>query len=277
LIVFDGDDEGTTMSIEEQFRSVCIPYVAAAVLVLAVAAAFCPLSLPEVLASQSQKRPSPSSALSDDANHTTTVALDSEVESELDHRSSAVRPLYARRHFVLGVLAQFLYVACQTGINSFFINYVVEATSLGDQDASLLLSLGGMVLFFLGRLTGSLCLMNWIRPQLLLSIYAVASCALLALVMAELGYVSVVSLCFVYLFESIMFPTIFALSLHGLHPTQRSRASSVLVMSIVGGAFLPPLMGLIGDHSSMAIAFVAPLLCLIYIAFFGLWGYKVAT
>lgn len=193
--------------------------------------------------------------------------------------------------FVLGVVAQFLYVAAQTGVNSFFINYTTESViglqsavgrlmehlgSFGqvfmpqnpEQAASLILALGGMGSFWIGRLSGS-ALLKFVRPERLLALYAVINTLLMVLVIAKLGWLSVTALFSCYFFMSVMFPTIFALGIRGLGPLTK-RASSFLVMAVAGGAFCPPLMGLIADHAGMAIAFLVPLGCFAFIAVYGL-------
>jgi FHS family L-fucose permease-like MFS transporter len=193
--------------------------------------------------------------------------------------------------FVLAVVAQFLYVAAQTGVNSFFINYTTEAISglqtavagmtghLGyfgevfspknpEQAASLILALGGMGSFWIGRLFGS-WLLKFFRPQNLLALYASVNTLLMVLVVLKLGWFSVIALFSTYFFMSVMFPTIFALGIRGLGPLTK-RASSFLVMAVAGGAFCPPLMGLVADHAGMSIAFLVPLGCFAFIAYYGL-------
>lgn len=169
----------------------------------------------------------------------------------------------AEQGFLFGVFTLFLYVAAQTGINSFFINYVTEGScAISAQAAGLILSFGGMGLFLIGRLAGS-SLMKFVTPGSMLAVCASAAIACMGLVMMELGSASVVALCAVYLFESIMFPTIFAMALLKANGNTE-QASSVLIMSIVGGAIAPMLMGYIGQ-ASMALGFVVPLICFIEI------------
>jgi FHS family L-fucose permease-like MFS transporter len=91
------------------------------------------------------------------------------------------------------------------------------------------------------------------------------------LVFMNLGWVSVFALFLSYFFMSIMFPTIFALGINNLG-TLTKKGSSFLVMAVAGGAFCPPLMGLIADHSSMATGFIIPVLCYVVIAIFAIWG-----
>jgi MFS transporter, FHS family, L-fucose permease len=160
-------------------------------------------------------------------------------------------------------------------VNSFFINYVTEEIpSLTNQQASQILGFGGMGLFWLGRFTGSTILMRLIRPNRLLAFYAVANVITMALVVAGLGWTSVVALFSTYFFMSVMFPTIFALGIKGLGPLTK-KGSSLLVMSIVGGAIFPVIMGYIADVSTMALGFIVPLVCFAFIVFYGVSGYKV--
>ncbi|MFI5194610.1 MAG: L-fucose:H+ symporter permease [Chitinophagales bacterium] len=193
--------------------------------------------------------------------------------------------------FILAVVAQFLYVAAQTGVNSFFINYVTETLTgvrdtiaglmehLGrfgevfmpknpEQAASLILAFGGMGCFWIGRLVGA-WLMKFIRPQRLLAIYAVINTFLTAVVVMRLGWPSVIALFSTYFFMSLMFPTIFALGLRNLGPLTK-KAASFLVMAVAGGAFCPPLMGAIADHFGMSIAFLIPMGCFIFIAYYAI-------
>lgn len=177
--------------------------------------------------------------------------------------------LWHNRRFVFGVVALFFYVAAQTGINSFFINYITESdSSWTSRDASLLLSFGGMGLFMLGRFLGS-ALMRKISPTVVLLSVSVSAIICVICVLMAVGQVSTYALVGVYLFESIMFPTIFALSIQGLG-SQTKKASSYLIMAIVGGAISPPLMGYIGE-SNMAIGFVVPLICFVIILIYSLY------
>lgn len=142
-----------------------------------------------------------------------------------------------------------------------------------NQHAAQILGFGGMGLFWLGRFSGSTVLMRVIKPNRLLAFYASMNVLTMALVVAGLGWISVVALFSTYFFMSVMFPTIFALGLDGLGPLTK-RGSSILVMAIVGGAIVPMLMGWIADVSRMALGFIVPLLCFAFIAYFGLRGYK---
>ncbi len=220
-------------------------------------------------------------------------------ESDQQHmdENPPMRLLLKYPFFVLAVVAQFLYVAAQTGINSFFINYVtIELPNVQEpvnnlmshlgafgrvfmpknpeQAASLVLAFGGMGMFWIGRLSGSF-LMKYFKPQRILAVYGTICTILMAMVVSGLGWLSVISLFSTYFFMSIMFPTIFALGIQNLGPLTK-KASSFLVMAVAGGAFLPLAMGAIKDSTgSMALGFVLPLLCFSFTAFYGIYGYKI--
>jgi len=167
--------------------------------------------------------------------------------------------------FILGVVALFLYVAAQTGVNSFFINYMVDNVGITHTQASRWLGFGGMGLFVFGRLTGG-WVMNFFRASRLLLIYAVLAVLATSIIVLGTGMITMIAFFVVYLCESIMFPTIFSLALRDSGGNTKM-ASSVLIMTIVGGAVAPLMMGYIADNTgSMPIAFVVPLVCYIYIA-----------
>jgi FHS family L-fucose permease-like MFS transporter len=131
-----------------------------------------------------------------------------------------------------------------------------------------------MGLFWLGRFTGSTIFMRIVRPNRLLAAYATVNVITMGLVVAGLGWTSVVALFSTYFFMSVMFPTIFALGIKDLGPLTK-KASSFLVMSIVGGALIPVIMGRIADVSTMALGFIVPLVCFAFIVYYGIQGYKV--
>ncbi len=173
--------------------------------------------------------------------------------------------IWKMKTFRYGVPALFLYVAAQTGINSFFINYVTEANaSIDPQTAALMLSFGGMGLFMAGRLLGTV-LMGRISPRTMMSVCAAGAVLCMCLTIFCDGACGTAALCVTYLFESVMFPTIFSMALADIRGEGTKTASSYLIMSIAGGAVAPVLMGLIGE-SDMAAGFVVPLICFIFIA-----------
>lgn len=218
------------------------PYAVAGIVVLAVAVVFFRVRLPEVEAAG---------------------------ETGVGTSSSDRASLWSYRHFCFGLFALFLYVAAQTGINSFFINYVTEQAHISTLTAGYLLSFGGMGLFLVGRMGGSY-LMSRVRPAVLLAVCACVAAVSMSVLLTGAGTVGIAAFLVCYLCESIMFPTIFAMSIRGVG-RHTKRASSFLVMSIVGGAIAPVLMGLIADHVAMRTAFVVPMICFVVIAAFAFW------
>jgi MFS transporter, FHS family, L-fucose permease len=200
--------------------------------------------------------------------------LKSEAEHDGSSQTSSWRGVLARRHLVLGVIAQFLYVGAQVGVTSFVIRFTqVSIPGINEKTAAnyLLLHLIG---FWAGRVIGS-ALMKTISASRLLSIFALGClcCALLAITFS--GIVPVWALVFLGFFHSIMFPTIFSLSIKELGPLTK-RGSSLLVMAIIGGALFPSIMGRISDLTNIRTAFSVPLLCYVYVLYFALSGYKPA-
>jgi FHS family L-fucose permease-like MFS transporter len=198
-----------------------------------------------------------------------------EEESTTERSGQSTVPLWRRPHFVFAVVAQFLYVGVQSAIWGFFINYIVaEMPSLGyhpsDNEAGRLLQLG-FLLFLAGRFIGSLVL-RFFKPHRVLGVYAVAGTVLSLMVTQSLGWASVISLFGTFFLMSLMFPTIFSLGIHGVGEHTK-RASSFIVMAIVGGAITPPLMGKLADVINMRSSFFLPVLCFAGIAAYGL-GWK---
>lgn len=149
--------------------------------------------------------------------------------------------LWQHPHFVGGVITQFFYVAAQVGVGAFFINYATEHwRDVSNQSASYLLSIA-MICFMVGRFF-STWLMGRVKPATLLAAYALINIALCGVVMLSVDGVSVVALIAVFFFMSIMFPTIFALGVKNLGKHTK-RASSFMIMAIVGGAIMPYFMG----------------------------------
>lgn len=183
------------------------------------------------------------------------------------------KPLFSHRNFTSGIVAQFFYVAAQVGIAAFFINYCTESgVGIQNARAATLLSLG-MILFTAGRFIGT-ALMRVIAPNKLLTTYALINVLLCALVIGNNLWISVYALMAIFFFESIMFPTIFALGIKDMgHHTKK--ASSFIIMSIVGGALMPVAMGLLADKYSTATSYSIPLVCFLIVAWYGWRGYRV--
>lgn len=235
---------GNTNGGENKFASMALPYMLIGGLVLLVAFMFVMTRMPDI----------------------------HEGDHDIHGDRGTYRGLLGVRHFRYAVVAQFMYVAAQTGVNSFFINYVVETMpGYSPEKAAYLLSLG-FVFFMSGRFIGSL-FMSWFRPRQMLGIYALINTAAMFLVMLGLGWPSLAALYLNYFCMSIMFPTIFALGLKDLGGMTK-KASSVLVMTIVGGAISPVIMGRIADVSGMATGFIVPLICFVFIAWYAFFRAK---
>ena len=207
-----------------------------------------------------------------------------------DSKPEVKHSIWSQPHFVLAVLAQFLYVAAQAGIFSFFINYMTTQTppvpdawtsgflkswfeagktgalALSDQGAAQLASLG-FIFFLAGRFSGAVILKKCAAHKVL-GLYGLLNVAICLLVVLKIGWLSVGCVFLSYFFMSIMFPTIFALGIHGLG-ARAKQASAFIVMAIMGGAILPKLMGHVGDLHGMSVAFIVPLGCFAFISFYG--------
>jgi len=183
--------------------------------------------------------------------------------------------LFRRKHFTLGIGAQFVYVAAQTSIFSFCVNYILENDpGVSKLQASHWLGAIGFGLFMFGRLCGSLVI-SLCRPHLVLATYAVINVVLAALCMGG-GVLGLYAMFGSFFFMSVMYPTIFALGIRGLGDYTKLGAS-LIVMSIVGGAIAAPFMGHIADVHSMRTGFVVPLVCFVLIAVYGLFWQKLES
>lgn len=176
-----------------------------------------------------------------------------------------IKTLLQTTPYNLGILAQFCYVGAQVGVGSFFIRYATTYGNVSSSVGATGLSLG-MLLFMLGRFTGTF-LMRWIAPTKLLlgtALIAAAISTTVALNGGPTGFWLLIPLQF---FMSILFPTIFSLSLSSLKNAP-PMASSLLIMSIVGGAFFPLVMGAISDQFGLQYAYLVPVLCFAVVIYF---------
>ena len=183
-----------------------------------------------------------------------------------------LRGAFAYRHLIKGVIAQFFYVGAQVGVASFIIRFA-EFTLPGTHEKAaahyLQAHLAG---FMIGRFTGS-AVMKTIAAPRLLSVFAGGSLLCLLIILLAAGVAPVWAIVLLGFFHSIMFPTIFALSLKSLGPYTKL-GSSLLVMAIIGGAVCPAIMGRISDASNIQRAFVVPLICHAFVFYFAMWGYR---
>lgn len=201
-----------------------------------------------------------------------------------------IRELLKHKHLVLGIIAQFLNLGAQVTLWGNFVDlkldyapetnlwiveqiYQVTSDMSATQTASFHASFA-FVLFLLGRFLGTF-LMGKFRSSQILGIYAIGAVVSLIIAMLGGGIIAVVSLMLVYFFQSIMFPTIFALSCKNLGEGSKL-ASSLIIMSIVGGSIIPPVAAsLFKINTNMALAI--PLVCFSYIVFYAYRGSRIST
>lgn len=183
--------------------------------------------------------------------------------------------IFGHAHLVRGVIAQFFYVGAQVGVASFVIRFAQHTVPGMTARLAAYYLLGHEIGFMSGRFAGS-AMMKRIAPPRLLSAFAVGCLLCITIALITSGIVPVWAVVAIGFFHSIMFPTIFALSIKNLGPLTK-RGSSLLVMSIIGGAIFPALMGRISDASNIQTAFIVPLICYVYILYFGVKGYKPLT
>ncbi|HEY2013615.1 MAG TPA: MFS transporter [Bryobacteraceae bacterium] len=258
-------------------QTLYIPYVGVAFVVILLAAVFFFANVPDIKMKD-------------------TYHLD-------DSKPDVSHSIWSHPHFVMAVVAQFLYVAAQAGIFSFFINYMTSEVppmpaawsatlanvspgggflhnwlqgwfetgssgvlSFSNKGASNLASVGSLC-FLIGRFSGAYLLKKFSAHKIL-GLYALMNVAVTLLIFFKLGWISVVCVFLSYFFMSIMFPTIFALGIYGLG-ARAKKASAFIVMAIMGGAVLPKLMGYVADKFDMSRGFIVPMFCFLFVAWYG--------
>lgn len=212
--------------------NVAVPYAIMGVLVLVIAVVFSRVNLPEI-------------KHADDA--------DTDAPASGAHN---LRLLFGNRMFLFGLAALLAYEVAEISINSYFINFVTGMGWMADKAAAMVIT-GALFVFMIGRFVGS-WIMRRVAAETMLTVCAVGTVVCMVLVILDIKGVSLVALIANYLFEAIMFPTIFSLTLNGLGSLTKS-ASSILMMTPVGGCgFL--LMGLIADRTdNFILPFFIPL------------------
>lgn len=237
-------------------QSVQVPYLVIAGIVLFVAILFAITKMPEI--------------------------------SSPEEKGASFKGITRHRHLIFGVIAQFFYVGAQASIWGYFVDlklnfakdshleivqwlYRISETATPTQIASFHASFA-FVLFMVGRFVGT-WLLTKIPSNKLLTIYAALSAVLVLYGWVGNGLSAVIAISLTYFFMSIMFPTIFALSIKNLGE-QVKLGSGLVIMAIVGGAVLPPLTGLL-SLSGIENALIIPLIAFLIIMFFGWKGYKV--
>lgn len=231
----------------QQGGNVVIPYAILGILVLVIAVVFSRVDLPEI-------------------QHRQT--------NEDKAKGSNIAKLFANhRMFVFGLFALLSYEVAEISINSYFINFVTGMHWMSDRTASLVLTLA-LAFFMVGRFLGS-WIMRHIQATTMLLICAVGSVVCIGLVLCNLGIISLVALVGNYLFEAIMFPTIFSIALTGLGNLTKS-VSSLLMMTPIGGCgFL--LMGMIADTTHVTLPFVVPFVGFLIVLAYAVREYKLQS
>ncbi len=192
--------------------------------------------------------------------------------ASVEQRSGAVHDsIWRHTHLVLGAVGIFVYVGAEVSIGSFLVNYFSQPDigNVSEQVAAGLLSFywgGAMV----GRFIGS-ALQQKIAANKILGVAALVAALLVVASMLTFGHVAMWTIIAVGLFNSVMFPTIFTLAIEGLGPLTGD-GSGLLVAAIIGGAIIPELQGLIADRIGIHHAFFLPILCYIYIMYYGFIG-----
>jgi FHS family L-fucose permease-like MFS transporter len=187
--------------------------------------------------------------------------------AEHDKVDGSKMSLFKELNLMRGVIAQFFYVGAQVCISSFFIRFSGHVAGISEQTAAYVLS-AALFGFMVGRFVGTF-LMKYVAPAKLLAIYTVINILLLMIAMATEGKFSVWCLAATQFFMSIGFPTIFALSIRGLG-SKTKEGSSLVIMSIVGGAIFPLIMGWISDISNIQLAYGLPAVCFLVVLYFAI-------
>lgn len=235
-------------NIDQNMANVQMVYVGIAVVVLAVLALFVFTRMPE--------------------GAEVSEAAGDVVEEDTD---SSYGKLFSFRHFRLGVIAQFLYIAAQVGAGAFFINYSVEHWhGLADHEAAYFFSIA-LVAFLLGRIVTT-PIMKKVKSNVILATYSLINAGIMVVLQFVHDLPAVIVLWLSFFFMSISFPTIFTLSVVKIPNSLVKKAASLLIMSIVGGAFMPFFMGYVADHWGTGASFLLLLPCFLYVAWYGLNG-----
>ena len=168
---------------------------------------------------------------------------------------------------LLGVIGIFAYVGAEVAIGSFLVNYVMEISHVSETQAAPLVALywgGAMVGRFIGIFT-----LKAFAPAKVLMTHALLAVVLILVSMQTTGNLAIATMALVGLCNSIMFPTIFTLSIKGLKAGQEKKGSGLLATAILGGAIVPLMTGLLADRLGLHHAFILPVICYVYIAWFG--------
>jgi FHS family L-fucose permease-like MFS transporter len=181
------------------------------------------------------------------------------------------RSIWSYKHTVLGALGIFFYVGVEVGLASIAVNYFKLQGISTAKTASFLLSL-----YWFGALVGRLLgagIMTKVKAGKLLGIFGITAAVLITVSMFTSGSVAIATLVLCGFFNSVMFPNIFTLGIAGLGP-MTSKGSGLIMTAVVGGAVIPPLIGFLADRLGVQHSFIVPIICYLYIAYYGLSGSK---
>jgi len=181
------------------------------------------------------------------------------------------KSIFTFRNLKFGVWALFFYVGAEVAIGTFLTNYIADTLGIEENQANNYVAFywGGMLV---GRLVGSIILKS-MKPSTVLTFSSVAAIFLIALSISTTGNLAVWSMIAVGLCNSIMFAIIFSLSVEGLGK-YTTKASGILSTAIAGGAIVSYSQGVLIDHYTWMISFILPLVCYVYVLFYGLNGYR---
>lgn len=228
----------SSVASEPQLNAVQLPYFAIAILLTMMAIIFYKLDLPIIQSHNEQ------------------------------NSAQTVRPIYKEKNLMLGVVAIFLYVGAEVSIGSFLVNFISspDISDLPEQQIAHLIAYywGGAML---GRFLGAI-VMQFINPRIYLAFNSVFAMVCIFIAISQGGELAMYAILAVGLFNGVMFPTIFSLALHGLKQ-RTSQGSGLLCQAIVGGALIPLLQGMFADSLGIQVSFIVPLLCYVFISFYG--------
>ena len=187
-------------------------------------------------------------------------------EEEVGQRKKGFFHAFRHYNVTWAVIAQFFYIGAQVCVLSFLIMYAIDVSGILPSQAKNYAGFAGLA-FMLGRFAGTF-LMRYVAPYRLLFIYALIASALTLVVIYGSGMMTMYAMIGIAFFMSIMFPTIFALGVEGIGSDTKS-ASSFIVMAIVGGAVIPPVLGVVSDMTeNLQLAYFVVLICFVVVALF---------
>jgi MFS transporter, FHS family, L-fucose permease len=253
LILVEGNTDEALAAMSESARklalaseaaSVKTPYMVLGLVILVITLVFAFLKLPEIK------------------------------EAENETAGKSILHTLRHTHLKWAVIAQFFYVGAQVCVFSFFILFATKSAGLTKMQAADYLGWGCGMAFMIGRFAGTF-FMRFIAPNKLLAFYAAMNVLLSLAAITMTGMATVYAVIGISFFMSIMFPTIFDLGIKKLE-SDTEMGSSLIIMSIVGGALLPPILGYISDvTNNIQIGYTVPLVCFVVIFYFGWKGHTV--